>query len=211
MADVQRHVARFTNDSRIPGWDRAADLDKEPAVVPDAATTEVPAELRAAIEEGMRRFPLGDSAFIPALYAVQEHYGWCPPEGIEQAAAVLGRTPAALAAVATFYDMFEMEPLGRKSVYVCTNISCSLCGADELLAALEGELGQDPDVNVRGFECLGACDIAPMASINGIYVGPIGLSEVPELARQIRQGDDPLPERQLVKRPSADPKVAGND
>jgi NADH-quinone oxidoreductase subunit E len=171
----------------------------------------VPAELRAAIEEGMRRFPLGDSAFIPALYAVQEHYGWCPPEGIEQAAAVLGRTPAALAAVATFYDMFQMEPLGRKSVYVCTNISCSLCGADELLEALEGELGEDPDVNVRGFECLGACDIAPMASINGIYVGPIGLSEVPELARQIRQGADPLPERQLVKRPSADPKVAGND
>ena len=201
MADVQRHVARFTNDSRIPGWDRAADLTKEPAVIPDAATTEVPAELRAAIEDGMRRFPVGDSAFIPALYAVQEHYGWCPPEGIEQAAAVLGRTPAALTAVATFYDMFEMEQLGRKS----------LCGADELLAALEGELGEDPDVNVRGFECLGACDIAPMASVNGIYVGPIGLSEVPELARQIRQGDDPLPEKQLLRRPSADPKVAGND
>jgi len=208
MADVQRHVARFTNDSRIPGWDRAADLDKEPAVVPDAATTEVPAELRAAIEDGMRRFPVGDSAFIPALYAVQEHYGWCPPHRIEQAAAVLGRTPAALSAVATFYDMFEMEQLGRKTVYVCTNISCSLCGADELLAALEGELGEDPDVNVRGFECLGACDIAPMASINGIYVGPIELSNVPELARQIRQGDDPLPELQLIKRPSADPKVA---
>jgi NADH-quinone oxidoreductase subunit E len=104
--------------------------------------------------------------------------------------------------------MFEMEPLGRKTVYVCTNISCSLCGADELLEALEGEFGEDPDVNVRGFECLGACDIAPMASVNGVYVGPIGLSEVPELARQIRQGEDPLPERQLIKRPSADPKVA---
>lgn len=103
MADVQRHVARFTNDSRIPGWDRAADLSKEPAIVPDPATTEVPVELRAAIEDGMRRFPVGDSAFIPALYAVQEHYGWCPPHGIEQAAAVLGRTPAALTAVATFY------------------------------------------------------------------------------------------------------------
>ncbi len=208
MADVQRHVARFTHGSRIPGWDRAADLEKEPAVVPDAATTEVPGELRAAIEDAVRRFPVGDSAFIPALYAVQAQYGWCSPEGIEQAAAVLGRTPAALTAVATFYDMFEMEPLGRKSVYVCTNISCSLVGADQLLAALEEELGEDPDVNLRGFECLGACDIAPMASVDGVYVGPIELGEVPELANQIRQGDDPLPAKQLIRRPCADPKVA---
>ena len=139
------------------------------------------------------------------------HFATAQLDDHAQAAAVLDRTPAALTAVATFYDMFQMEPLGRKSVYVCTNISCSLCGADELLEALEGELGEDPDVNLRGFECLGACDIAPMASVNGVYVGPIGLNEVPELARQIRQGADPLPEKQLLRRPSADPKVAGND
>lgn len=207
MADVTRHVARFSHGSRIPGWDRAADLDKEPAVIPDAATTEVPDQLRAAIEDAVRRFPEGDSAFVPALYAVQEQYGWCSPAGIEQAACVLGRTPAALSAVATFYDMFQMEPLGRKTVYVCTNISCSLCGADELLAALEAELGEEADVHVLGFECLGACDIAPMASVNGVYVGPIGLDEVPELAGQIRNGDDPLPARQLLRLRCADPNV----
>ncbi|MSX02825.1 MAG: NADH-quinone oxidoreductase subunit E [Actinobacteria bacterium] len=200
-------VRRFTHDSRIPGWDRAADLTKQPAVIPDSATTEVPDDLRAAIEDAMRRFPKEDAAFIPALYAVQDKYGWCSPEGIEQAASVLDRTPAALTAVATFYDMFRMEPLGRKTVYVCDNISCSLCGADELLAALEEELGEEPDVHVRGFECLGACDIAPMASVNGIYVGPIALDEVPELARQIREGEDPLPQRQLLRRPCADPKA----
>ncbi len=209
MADDAAKVVRFTHDSRIPGWDRAADLDKAPAVVPEPATTELPAELRAAIEDAVRRFPKGDSAFIPALYAVQQQYGWCSPEGIVQAAAVLGRTPAALTAVATFYDMFRMEPFGRKTVYVCTNISCSLCGADELLEALEQRLGDEPDVHLRGFECLGACDIAPMASVNGIYVGPIPLDEVDELARQVVAGEDPLPARQLLRRPCADSKAAG--
>ena len=125
----------------------------------------------------------------------------------ERGTCVMRVTPGELTAVATFYDMLETRPTGRKKVYVCTNISCSLCGADELLAALKDELGEDPDVNLRGFECLGACDIAPMASVTGEYVGPITLAEVPELARQIRAGQEPLPAKQLRLRPSADPKV----
>jgi NADH:ubiquinone oxidoreductase subunit E len=98
--------------------------------------------------------------------------------------------------------------VGRHRVYVCTNISCSLCGADELLGALREEVGDDPDFNLRGFECLGACDIAPMASVDGVYVGPVALDEVPELVRQVRAGEEPLPAKQLVRRPSADPKVS---
>jgi len=60
---------------------------------------------------------------------------------------------------------------------------------------------------VRGFECLGACDIAPMASVDGVYVGPIELDEVPELVGQIREGAAPLPDKQLLRRLSADPSV----
>ena len=116
-------------------------------------------------------------------------------------------TPGYLTAVATFYDMLETKPVGKHRVYVCTNISCSLCGADELLAAIRDEVGEDPDFNLRGFECLGACDIAPMASVNGEYVGPVSLDEVPALVAQIRGGEDPLPEKQLRRRRSADPKV----
>jgi NADH:ubiquinone oxidoreductase subunit E len=119
-------------------------------------------------------------------------------------------TPAYLTAVATFYDMLETQPVGRHRVYVCTNISCSLCGADELLAALREEVGEDPDFNLRGFECLGACDIAPMASVDGVYVGPIAIGDVPELVRQVRAGEPPLPDKQLARRPVADPKAAGS-
>ncbi len=201
-------VVRFEKGSRVPGWDDAADLDKDPAGVPDAGSTPVPADLRAQIEAAIAKYPDRRSAAIPALYAVQQRYGWCTPEGIEQAACVMRLTPAYLIAVATFYDMLETQPVGRQKVYVCTNISCSLCGADELLAALRDEAGDDPDFNVRGFECLGACDIAPMASVNGEYVGPIELDEVPELVRQIRAGDEPLPAKQLKRRASVDPKAS---
>lgn len=205
-ADPQ--VVRFEHGSRVPGWDDAADLDKDPAGVPDAASTPVPQELRAEIEAAMARYPERRSAAIPALYAVQRRYGWCTPEGIEQAACVMRLTPGYLTAVATFYDMLETQPVGTKTVYVCTNISCSLCGADELLDALRAQTAGDADFNLRGFECLGACDIAPMASVNGEYVGPITLDEVPELVRQIRAGEEPLPAKQLRRRPSADPRVA---
>ena len=210
LPEFHTDVRRFEKGSRIPGWDRAADLDKDPAVVPDPADTEVPAELRAEIEEQMARFPDSRSAAIPALFAVQRRDGWCTPEGIRQAACVMGETPAYLTAVATFYDMLNTEPAGATQVYVCTNISCSLCGADELLGLLQEELQGNEGVNLRGFECLGACDIAPMVSVDGVYVGPVPFDEVPELARQIAAGEDPLPERQLVRRPSADPKVAGS-
>ncbi|HZO36769.1 MAG TPA: NAD(P)H-dependent oxidoreductase subunit E [Solirubrobacteraceae bacterium] len=190
--------------SRVPGWDDATDLTKDPAGVPDLATTPVPDDLRAEIEAHIAKYPDVRSAAIPALAAVQRRYGWCTPEGVEQAAAVMRLTPAYLMAVATFYDMLETRPVGRNTVYVCTNISCSLLGADALLERVRGEVGEDPEFNVRGFECLGACDIAPMASVNGTYVGPIALDEVAELVGQVRAGDEPLPAKQLRKRPSTD-------
>jgi hypothetical protein len=116
-------------------------------------------------------------------------------------------TPAYLTAVATFYDMLETSPVGRKTIYVCTNISCSLLGADELLAAFKDEAGDDEEFNIRGFECLGACDIAPMASVNGVYIGPIARDEVPEVVAALREGRDVLPEKHLVNRPVADPNA----
>jgi NADH:ubiquinone oxidoreductase subunit E len=203
-----REVARFGHGSRVPGWDDAVDLDKDPAQIPDPATTPVPAGLRSEIEAHMAKYPDFRSAAIPALAAAQRVHGWCSPEAIWQAACVMRLTPGYLISVATFYDMLETRPVGRHRVYVCTNISCSLCGADELLAALKAETADDPEFNVRGFECLGACDIAPMASVNDVYVGPIDLDEVPKLVEHIREGLPPLPGKQLRLRKCTDPGAA---
>jgi NADH:ubiquinone oxidoreductase subunit E len=203
-------VARFEHGSRIPGWDDAVDLWKDPAAIPDPAVVDVPAELRAQIEAAMARYPDFRSAAIPALHAAQELHGWCSPEAIEQVACVMRLTPGSLTAVATFYDMLETRPVGRHSVYVCTNISCSLRGADGLLAAVRDAAGDDPDFNIRAFECLGACDIAPMASVDGVYVGPLELADAERLVADVRAGGEVLPDKQLVRRPCADPRAAAS-
>jgi NADH-quinone oxidoreductase subunit F len=186
-------------------WDAPADLEKDPALIPDPASTPVPAELRSEIEGYMALYPDSHSAALPALKAAQRIHGWCSPEAIEQVACVMRVTPAYLDALATFYDMLYDEPVGTHSVYVCTNISCSLCGADELFAAISDAAGENPQFNVRAFECLGGCDIAPMASVDGVYVGPLTLEDVPVLLDDISAGRAVLPDKQLAKRPVADP------
>jgi NADH-quinone oxidoreductase subunit E len=200
-------VPRFAHGSRVPGWDQAADLDKDPSGVPDPALVEVPPQLRAEIEAAMARYPERHSAALPALAAAQRVHGWCSPEAIEQVACVMRVTPAYLSSVASFYDMFELEPVGRHSVYVCTNISCSLRGADELFEQIADAAADDPDINLRSFECLGACDIAPMVSVDHVYYGPLGPGDARRLVDDLQAGRDPIPELALALRRSADPNA----
>ena len=213
---MDKGIPRYAHGSRVPGWDTPADLEKDPATIPGVGgspSVAVPAELRAEIEASMALYPETRSATLPALEAAQRLHGWCSPEAIEQVACVMRLTPADLAAVATFYDMLETEPVGRHSIYVCTNISCSLCGADALLAAVQEAVGEaadgDDEFNVRAFECLGACDIAPMASVDGAYVGPLSVEDVPRLLEDLRAGRPVLPEKQLAKRACADQEANG--
>jgi NADH-quinone oxidoreductase subunit E len=184
--------------------------------VPELHEVDCPDELREAIETAVSRYPEVRSASIPALWAVQRHYGWCSPEGIRQAAAVMGVTPAFLEGVATYYDLLHLEPVGRHRVLVCTNLSCWMSGADNLFAALCERAGVDPreaahggatsedgELFVRSFECLGACDIAPMASIDERYFGPLSTDDVATVVEQLRSGADPVPEKAIAGRPAA--------
>jgi NADH-quinone oxidoreductase subunit E len=198
---------RFGHGSRVPGWDEAADLSKPPAEVPDPATTPVPDDLRETIVRAMAKYPDRHSAAIPALHAAQRLYGWCSPEAIDQVAAVMRVTPAYLSSVATFYDMFSTVPKAPNDVYVCTNISCSLRGADDFFAAMQ-EAATD-SVNVRSFECLGACDIAPMASVNGEYVGPLNTDDARQIVEDLEAGRPVLEHKQLRYRRCVDPQASG--
>ncbi len=205
LAAPRRPVPRFDHGSRVPGWDEAVDLEKDPAGVPDPATTEVPPALREEIEARMASYPDRHSAVLPALSAAQRIHGWCSPQALEQVACVMRVTPAYLESVATFYDMLETSPVGPHSIYVCTNISCSMCGGDALHEAMRQATAGDDDFNVRAFECLGACDIAPMASVDGVYMGPLSPEDVPQLLEDARAGRPVLPDKQLARRRVADP------
>ena len=203
-------VPRFGHGSRVPGWDEAVDLTKGPGTIPDPATTPVPPLLRERIAQAMAKYPDRRSAAIPALHAAQEQHGWCSPEAIEQVAAVMQLTPAYLTSVASFYDMLELEPRPKHhDVYVCTNISCSLRGADELFDAMVGAAAlTEGQVHVRSFECLGACDIAPMASVDGEYIGPLEPDDAQRIVDDVTAGRSVLEHKQLRYRRSADPGVA---
>src|SRR5258705_2886279 len=109
--------------------------------VPELHEVDIPDDLREEIESTMARYPQLRSASIPALWAIQRHYGWCTPEGIRQAAAVMGVTPAYLESVASFYDLLHTDPVGTHKVAVCTNISCWMRGGDELLEAFRVAAG----------------------------------------------------------------------
>jgi NADH:ubiquinone oxidoreductase subunit E len=186
-------VDRAVTEGRVP--------DRAPERVPELHEVDCPAELRERIEELMSRYPDRKSASIPSLWAVQRLYGWCTPEGIRQAAAVMRVTPAYLESVASFYDLLHTDPVGTHKVAVCTNISCWMRGGDELLDAFRDAAGGDESFFVTGFECLGACDIAPMASIDERYFGPLEAAEAKTAIEQLRAGSEVLPEKALEKRP----------
>jgi NADH:ubiquinone oxidoreductase subunit E len=230
MAIDPSRVKRFAHGSRVPGWDDSVDLDKSPANVPDPATAAVPEHLRREIEDYMSRYPDVRSAAIPALHAAQREHGWCSPTAMAQVAAVMRLTPAYLQTVASFYDMFETEPKGRHDIYVCTNISCSMLGGDKLYEAMLSAAGDDASFNVRSFECLGACDIAPMASVDGKYVGPLEEADCARIVADVLAQRPVLPDKQLrfrraaglhdqdhrasgrtVSDPASGPTAAGND
>jgi NADH-quinone oxidoreductase subunit E len=183
-----------------PGWDEAVDLEAPPATIPDPAEVDVPDALRNEIERLMPLYPDLHSATLPALGAAQRLHGWCSPEALRQVAAVMQVTPAYLSSVATFYDMLRTEPSGSRYVYVCTSVACHVRNARKVYRALaeEAEAQGLEGVELREFECLGACDMAPMASVDGRYVGPLSTDDASEFVRQVKAGETVLPGRGLA-------------
>jgi NADH-quinone oxidoreductase subunit E len=143
--------------------------------------------LRAGFPEASR------SATLPALRLAQERYGWLPPEAIREVADALDLTPAYCHAVASFYDMLHLEPVGEHLVEVCTNLSCALVGAQGVLEALEqelavraGETTADGSVTLRTVECLGGCGYATVVAVDHRYHEHVTPAEVPALVEGIR-------------------------
>jgi NADH:ubiquinone oxidoreductase subunit E len=192
MSNPNLPVDPAVREGRVPG--RAEEE------IPELHEVDCPPELQERIETLMGRYPDRRSASIPALWAVQERYGWCTPEGVRQAAAVMRVTPAYLESVASFYDLLHTKPVGRHRIEVCTNISCWMRGGDRLLDAFKAAAEGDEDFFVTGFECLGACDIAPMASIDQRYYGPLEAAEAGTAIEQLRADAEVLPEKALAKR-----------
>jgi NADH:ubiquinone oxidoreductase subunit E len=149
-------------------------------------------EIRRVAEE----YPESRSAVLPALRIAQErHGGWLPPEAFVEVGEALDLTPAYCKAVASFYDMFHLEPVGRHVVEVCTNICCGLRGAQGVLEAFESELGiragettDDGEFTLRAVECIGGCGWPTVVGIDNRHRFGVAAEDVAGIVAEVRGG-----------------------
>ena len=135
------------------------------------------------------------SAALPALRLAQAKHGYLSPDALRECADALGTTPAFCESVASFYDMFHLQPVGKRIVEVCTNVSCALVGAQQVLESFERELGvkagettEDGEVTLRAVECLGGCGWATIVAIDHQYRTHVKPDDVPAIAEEVLGG-----------------------
>jgi len=146
-----------------------------PATPPDEPVLD--AATRGAVDALLGRYPTKRAVLIPTLHLVQRRCGgWLPDYALNAVAEYLELPPSDVYGVVTFYDLFHQKPVGRHRIRVCTNLSCQLRGADEIMQVLgeelgvpEGEVTADGRCSYVHFECLGSCDTAPMMMVNDTY------------------------------------------
>lgn len=157
------------------------------------APVRLPAEVRTQIDALRPRYPTTEALLLPALHLAQRHFGgWLPNEVIEAVAYELELAPAKVYGVVTFYDLFYQRPVGRHRLSVCTNLPCALRGAEEILEGLrrdlevgENQVTADGKLSFTHFECLGACDMAPMMMVDDDYHGRLTPEKVRRLLEEL--------------------------
>ena len=139
------------------------------------------------------RYPVSRSATLPALRLAQERHGWLSPDAFREVADALDLTPAYCHSVASFYDQFQLAPVGEHMVEVCTNVSCALYGAQSVLEAFQDELGihagettEDGEVTLRTVECAGGCGWATVVAVDHRYQEPVRVEDVPAIVEELR-------------------------
>ena len=151
-------------------------------------------EARAQLDMLRKRYPTTEAVLLPALHIAQRlSGGWLPDEAIQAVAAELGLPESKVYGVVTFYDLFHQKPVGRHRIRVCTNLSCQIRGAEEIMETLHKELGVgEEEVTPDGrcsyvhFECLGSCDTAPMMRVDDDYRENLTPSKVRDILRGLK-------------------------
>ena len=146
-------------------------------------------EIRRVAEQ----YPESRSAILPALRIAQERHGWLSREAFEEVADALDLTPAYCMSVATFYDMFHLQPVGTHMVEVCTNVCCGLVNAQAVLEAFQqglgigpGETTSDGEITLRAVECLGGCSTPTIVAVDHRYRQSVTPEDVPAIIEELR-------------------------
>jgi len=146
------------------------------------------------IQKIRKEYPDSLSAVMPALRIAQdENAGWLSPDAIREVADALDLTPAYCLSIASFYDQYYLEPIGNTHVEVCTNVSCALAGAQQVVEAFERELGvsagatsEDGAFTLGTIECLGGCGWATIVAIDNRHRLRVSADDVPGIVEELR-------------------------
>jgi NADH-quinone oxidoreductase subunit E len=164
------------------------------------------------------RYPQPRSAVMPALDLAQEELGYLTPEAMTEVATALQLDAGYVEGVATFYTLFHLEPIGKHRFYMCTNLSCTLRGAEELVEHLRGAIGvheagevsKDGLFSYEEVECMGACEYAPMCRIDHRYHYDLTNEKVDRLVAERRQPDFAPAQARVSPLPSPPPRGGGD-
>ncbi|MBY5612920.1 NADH-quinone oxidoreductase subunit NuoE [Rhizobium leguminosarum] len=165
--------------------------------------------MREKIKEAAARYPDQRSAIMPALLIAQREHGHLPGQVLEEVADILGVERIWVYELATFYTLFHTEPVGMFHLQLCDNVSCMLCGAEDLLKHLEtalairkGDTTPDGLFTLSSVECLGACEMAPVMQVGDDYYGALDVARIDALLDNLRA----TTERVASIEPSARPQ-----
>ncbi|MEO8430562.1 MAG: NADH-quinone oxidoreductase subunit NuoE [Acidobacteriota bacterium] len=158
------------------------------AVEESGHPADFPPEAKARIERILARYPTRQAALLPVLWVAQETWGWISREAAEEVARLLELSPAHVDGVLTFYTMYNLRPVGKNLIQICTSLSCHLAGAAGLIARCERRLGvhleetsADGKFTVVEVECIAGCDKAPSIMINDTYYEPVDEKKLDQL------------------------------
>jgi len=153
---------------------------------------EIKASSEKKIKELVSRYPKKQAALLPVLHMVQRELGYISQDEENWIADLLGINPVKVREVVTFYSMLSRKPLGKYHIQICSNLTCSLMGAESLIDYLSeklgikpGETSEDGKYTLTAVECLGACDEAPSMMVNTDYYGNMDKKKTDKILKEL--------------------------
>lgn len=149
-------------------------------------------EAKEKFNKFLEKYPTKEAALLPTLHLAQKEFGYLSIEGMDYVAKLLDLPPARVYGVASFYTMFNRKPVGKYHIQVCTNLSCSLMGAEEMVKYLEkklnikmGQTRADGKFTLSSVECLGSCGTAPMMQVNDLFYENLTFEGIDHILTQL--------------------------
>ena len=154
----------------------------------------MPTEVTEKLQSIVERYKSGISSLVAVLQDISQEYGYLPEEVLHNVSRQIEVPISIFYSLATFYSSFRLEPIGKKHVCVCVGTACHVRGASKVVDTIErdlqikaGETSKDGNFTLETVNCLGACALGPLVTVNGEYFGKMDQKKISKLGKSLRQ------------------------